>query len=414
MTRGEECGVEFRQSSKLSGVCYEIRGPVVDQADALAAAGHRVLRLNIGNPAAFGFAAPAAILEEMVRLLPTAHGYSDSRGLLPAREALHARYTERGFADLDVADIYLGNGVSELAGMAIQALVDTGDQVLIPSPDYPLWTAVTRLAGGTAVHYRCDESNSWQPDLDDVAARITDRTRAIVVINPNNPTGAVYSRELLAGIADLARRHQLMVLADEVYDRIVYPDGPDGGVHHHLAALAPDVLCLTMSGLSKSHRVAGFRAGWLVVSGPRRHARDYLEGLTMLAGMRLCPNGPAQVVIPAALADTSLDALLRPGGRLYEQRDAAWRALDAIPGVSCVKPAAALYAFPRLDPQVHPIVDDERFVLDLLLTEKIHVVQGTGFNWPAPDHFRVVTLPEVDELTSAIATIGRFLATYRQ
>lgn len=402
--------MEFRQSSKLSGVCYEIRGPVVDQANALEAAGHRVLRLNIGNPAAFGFAAPAAVVDEMVRRLPTAHGYSDSRGIRSAREALLARYTERGFGDLDVDDIYLGNGVSELAGMAIQALVDTGDQVLIPSPDYPLWTAVTRLAGGAAVHYRCDESNGWQPDLDDIAARITDRTRAIVVINPNNPTGAVYSRELLEGIADLARRHHLMVLCDEVYDRIVY----DGAVHHHFAALAPDVLCLTMSGLSKSHRVAGFRAGWLVVSGPRQHARDYLEGLTMLAGMRLCPNSPAQFVIEAALADTSLDALVAPGGRLYEQRDAAWRALNAIPGVSCVKPAAALYAFPRLDPDVHAIHDDERFVLDLLLQEKIHIVQGTGFNWPDPDHFRVVTLPQADELESAIGTIGRFLSTYRQ
>jgi alanine-synthesizing transaminase len=401
--------VEFRQSSKLTGVCYEIRGPVVDRANELEAAGHRVLRLNIGNPAAFGFAAPDAILEEMVRRLPTAHGYSDSRGIRPAREALVARYTAHGVADLDADDVYLGNGVSELAGMAIQALVDTGDQVLVPSPDYPLWTAVTRLAGGTAVHYRCDESNGWQPDLDDITARITDRTRAIVVINPNNPTGAVYSRELLEGIADLARRHNLMILADEVYDRIVYE-----GEHHHVAALAPDVLCLTMSGLSKSHRVAGFRAGWLVVSGPRQHARDYLEGLTMLAGMRLCPNSPAQFVIEAALMDDSLDALVAPGGRLRAQRDVAWRALNAIPGVSCVKPAAALYAFPRLDPEVHPIRDDERFVLELLLAEKIHVVQGTGFNWPDPDHFRIVTLPEAEELTAAITTIGRFLQGYRQ
>jgi len=260
------------------------------------------------------------------------------------------------------------------------------------------------------VHYLCDESNSWQPDLDDIAARITGRTRAIVVINPNNPTGAVYPAPLLAGIADLARRHNLMVLCDEVYDRILF----DGGTHHHLAALAPDVLCLTMSGLSKSHRIAGFRAGWLVVSGPRQHARDYLEGLTMLAGMRLCPNSPAQFIIEAALADDSLDALMRPGGRLREQRDAAWRALNSVPGVSCVKPAAALYAFPRIDPDVYPIRDDEQFVLDLLMQEKIHVVQGTGFNWPHPDHFRVVTLPPADELESAIAIIGRFLETYSQ
>lgn len=406
--------MEFRQSSKLNGVCYEIRGPVVEQANALEEAGHRVLRLNIGNPAAFGFTAPEAILDEMVRRLPTAHGYSDSRGIRSAREALLRRYTAGGVADLDVDDIYLGNGASELAGLAIQALVDTGDEVLIPSPDYPLWTAVTRLAGGRAVHYVCDESNGWQPDLDDIAARVTDRTRAIVVINPNNPTGAVYSPALLAGIADLARRHNLMVLCDEVYDRIVYSDGPADARHHHLAALAPDVLCLTISSLSKSHRVAGFRTGWLVVSGPRQHARDYLEGLTMLAGMRLCPNSPAQFVIEAALADDSLDALMAPGGRLREQRDVAWRALNAIPGVSCVKPAAALYAFPRIDPEVYDIRDDERFVLDLLMQEKIHIVQGTGFNWPRPDHFRVVTLPRADELETAIETIGTFLSTYRQ
>ena len=402
--------MEYRQSSRLTGVCYEIRGPVVEQANALEAAGHSVLRLNIGNPAAFGFEAPEAILRDMIASLPAAHGYSDARGILPARQAVAEYYAQRLSCAVDVDDVYLGNGVSELAAMAIQALVDAGDEVLIPSPDYPLWTAVTRLAGGTAVHYVCDESAGWQPGLDDIAAKITDRAKAIVVINPNNPTGAVYSPELLAGIADLARRHNLMIFADEIYDQILY----DGAVHHHIAATAPDVLCLTFGGLSKSHRVSGFRAGWLVVSGPRQHARDYLEGLTMLAGMRLCPNAPAQHAIAASLTDHSLDGLVQPGGRLAEQRDRAWRTLNEIPGVSCVKPQGAIYAFPRLDPAVHPIRDDEKLVLDLLLREKIHIVQGTGFNWPYPDHLRIVTLPHADELEAAIRRVGRFLDSYRQ
>ena len=402
--------MEFRQSRKLTGVCYEIRGPVIEQASALEAAGHTVLRLNIGNPAAFGFEVPGAILQEMIRSLSSAHGYTDARGILPAREAVAGYYARRFGTEVDARDVYLGNGVSELATLAIQALVDTGDEVLIPSPDYPLWTAVTRMAGGSVVHYACDEAAGWLPDLSDIAAKITDRTKAIVVINPNNPTGAVYPRELLAGIADLARRHHLMVLADEIYDRIVY----DGAVHHHVAALAPDVFCLTLGGLSKTHRVAGFRSGWLVVSGPRQHARDYLEGLTMLAGMRLCANTPGQHIIPAALADDSLAELVAPGGRLAGQRDRAWQALNEIPGVSCVRPQGAIYAFPRIDPQVHPIHDDEHFVLDLLLREKIHIVQGTGFNWPRPDHVRIVTLPEADELEVAIRRIGRFLEGYRQ
>jgi alanine-synthesizing transaminase len=402
--------MEYRQSSRLTGVCYEIRGPIIEQANALEAAGHSVLRLNIGNPAAFGFDAPEAILRDMTRYLPTAHGYSDARGILPAREAVADYYARRLSGAVNAGDVYLGNGVSELAAMAIQALVDSGDEVLIPSPDYPLWTAVTRLAGGNAVHYACDEGAGWLPDLGDIAARITGRAKAIVVINPNNPTGAVYPPELLEGIADLARRHNLMIFADEIYDKILY----DGAVHHHLAAIAPDVLCLTFGGLSKSHRVAGFRAGWLVVSGPRQRARDYLEGLTMLAGMRLCPNAPAQHAIPAALADDSLDKLLLPGGRLTEQRDRAWQALNEIPGVSCIKPQGAIYAFPRIDPGVHPIHDDEKLVLDLLLREKIHIVQGTGFNWPRPDHVRIVTLPLADELEAAIRRIGRFLDSYRQ
>ncbi|MEU4302528.1 pyridoxal phosphate-dependent aminotransferase [Kitasatospora aureofaciens] len=403
--------MEFRQSSKLNDVCYEIRGPVVDQANALEEAGHSVLRLNTGNPAPFGFEAPEEIIQDIIRNLPSAHGYSDSRGILPARRAVVQYYQQRGVEGVGVNDVYLGNGVSELIQMAVTALVDDGDEVLVPMPDYPLWTASVRLAGGKAVHYLCDEEAEWYPDLDDIAAKITARTKAIVVINPNNPTGAVYPKELLEGILDLARRHQLMVLADEIYDKILY----DGTEHHCLAALADDVLTLTFNGLSKAYRVAGFRSGWLVVSGPKQHATDYLEGLTMLSGMRLCPNVPAQYAVQAALGGhQSINDLVLPGGRLTEQRDIAVKALNEIPGVSCVKPKGALYAFARLDPAVHRIVDDERFVLDLLLREKIHVVQGTGFNWPRPDHFRFVTLPRADDLETAINRIGRFLATYRQ
>ncbi|MER7674651.1 pyridoxal phosphate-dependent aminotransferase [Kitasatospora sp. NPDC096128] len=403
--------MEFRQSSKLNGVCYEIRGPVVDQANALEEAGHSVLRLNTGNPAPFGFEAPEEIIQDIIRNLPSAHGYSDSRGILPARRAVVQYYQQRGVQGVGVDDVYLGNGASELIQMAITALVDDGDEVLVPMPDYPLWTASVRLAGGKAVHYLCDEGAEWYPDLDDIAAKITARTKAIVVINPNNPTGAVYPKELLEDILDLARRHQLMVLADEIYDKILY----DGTEHHCLAALADDVLTLTFNGLSKAYRVAGFRSGWLVVSGPKQHATDYLEGLTMLSGMRLCPNVPAQYAVQAALGGhQSINDLVLPGGRLTEQRDIAVKALNEIPGVSCVKPKGALYAFARLDPAVHRIVDDERFVLDLLLREKIHVVQGTGFNWPRPDHFRFVTLPRADDLETAINRIGRFLATYKQ
>ncbi|GAA2236920.1 MULTISPECIES: pyridoxal phosphate-dependent aminotransferase [Kitasatospora] len=403
--------MEFRQSSKLKDVCYEIRGPVVDQANALEEAGHTVLRLNTGNPAPFGFEAPAEILQDIIRNLPNAHGYSDSRGILPARRAVVQYYQQRGVKGVTVDDVFLGNGASELIQMSVQALVDDGDEVLVPMPDYPLWTAVVRFAGGKAVHYMCDEEADWFPDLDDIAAKITSRTKAIVVINPNNPTGAVYSKELLEGILELARRHGLMVFADEIYDKILY----DGIEHHCLAALSDDVLTLTFNGLSKAYRVAGFRSGWLTVSGPKQHAQDYLEGLTMLAGMRLCPNVPAQYAVQAALGGhQSIHDLTLPNGRLTEQRDVAWRALNELPGVSCVKPKGALYAFAKLDPAVHKIVDDEQFVLDLLLREKIHIVQGTGFNWPRPDHFRFVTLPRTDDLETAISRIGRFLATYRQ
>jgi alanine-synthesizing transaminase len=403
--------MEFRQSSKLAGVSYEIRGPVMEHANELERAGHSVLRLNIGNPAAFGFEAPEEILQDIIRNLSAAHGYSDSRGLLTARRAVVQHYQNLGLADIDVDDVFLGNGVSELASMAVQALLDDGDEILIPAPDFPLWTAVTTLAGGQAVHYLCDEGADWLPDLADMAAKITSRTRAVVIINPNNPTGAVYPRDLLEGILDLARRHHLLVIADEIYDKILYDDA----VHHCAATLAPDVLCLTLNGLSKAYRVAGFRSGWLLVSGPRQHAKSYLEGLATLAATRLCPNVPGQYAIQAALGGRqSITDLVLPGGRLREQRDRAWERLNEIPGVSCVKPRGALYAFPRLDPAVHKIHDDEKFVLDLLLREKIQVVQGTGFSWPRPDHFRIVTLPRADDLDAAITRIGRFLTGYRQ
>ncbi|MFD9904110.1 pyridoxal phosphate-dependent aminotransferase [Streptomyces sp. NPDC059063] len=403
--------MEFRQSSKLSEVCYEIRGPVIEHANALEEAGHSVLRLNTGNPAAFGFEAPEEIVQDMIRMLPNAHGYTDSRGVLSARRAVVQRYQALGIDDISVDDVFLGNGVSELITMAVQALLEDGDEVLIPAPDFPLWTAVTTLSGGKAVHYLCDEQADWYPDLDDLAAKITDRTKALVIINPNNPTGAVYPREVLEGMLDLARRHGLMVFADEIYDQILYDDA----VHHGVAALAPDLVVLTFCGLSKTYRVAGFRSGWLLVTGPKQHARDYLEGLTMLASMRLCANAPAQYAIQAALGGRqSIHELTAPGGRLREQRDRAWEKLNEIPGVSCVKPKGALYAFARLDPKVHKIHDDEKFVLDLLLQEKIQVVQGTGFNWPHPDHFRVLTLPYADDLDAAISRIGRFLSGYRQ
>jgi alanine-synthesizing transaminase len=402
--------MEIEQSAKLSNVLYDIRGPVLEEARRLEALGHRITKLNIGNPAPFGFEAPPEILVDVVRNLPTAQGYSDSQGIVSARTAIVQHYQTRGIDITDPDDVWLGNGVSELIQVALQALLDDGDEVLIPSPDYPLWTASTTLAGGHPVHYLCDETDGWQPDLDDVAAKITDRTKAIVVINPNNPTGAVYSPEVLRGIAELAARHQLVVMADEIYDKILYDDA----VHTNFATVAPDdVLVLTFNGLSKAYRLAGFRSGWMVITGPRRHASSYIEGITLLTNMRLCANVPAQHAIQTALGGRqSINELVLPGGRLLAQRDAAVTALRRIPGVSCVQPKGALYVFPRLDPEQYPIADDRRFVLDLLRAEHVLVVQGTGFNWPAHDHLRIVTLPWAEDLTEAIGRLGRFLSTY--
>ncbi|MBO2455842.1 pyridoxal phosphate-dependent aminotransferase [Actinomadura barringtoniae] len=403
--------MQVTQSQKLTNVCYDIRGPVLKRAKQLEAEGQRILKLHIGNPAPFGFEAPPELVQDMIRNLPEAHGYSDSKGILPARRAVVQRYTEQGFAGLDVEDVYLGNGVSELIVMTLQALLNDGDEVLIPAPDYPLWTAATCLGGGTPVHYLCDEAQDWAPGLGDMEAKITDRTRAIVIINPNNPTGAVYPQAVLEQIIELARRRNLIIFADEIYDRILY----DGAEHHSIAALAPDLLCLTFGGLSKNYRVAGFRSGWMVLSGPKQHAESYIEGLDILANMRLCPNVPGQHAIQAALGGhQSIDDLVLPTGRLGEQRDRAWKLLNDIPGVSCVKPQGALYVFPRLDPEVYPIEDDMRFALDLLEQQKLLVVQGTGFNWPATDHFRVVTLQYADDLEEAIARMADFLETRRR
>ncbi|MFD8701499.1 pyridoxal phosphate-dependent aminotransferase [Kitasatospora sp. NPDC059648] len=399
------------QSSKLANVCYDIRGPVLDEAMRLEEQGHRILKLNTGNPATFGFEAPPEILQDILRNLANAHGYGDSKGLLSARRAVVMHYEDRGLHGLSVDDVFLGNGVSELIQLAMTALLDDGDEVLVPAPDYPLWTASVSLAGGSAVHYRCDEQAEWYPDLADIEAKVTDRTRAIVVINPNNPTGAVYPREVLEGIVEIARRHDLVVYADEIYDKILYDDAE----HVPLATLAPDLFCVTFNGLSKSYRVAGFRSGWMVLSGDRQRARSYIEGLTVLASMRLCANMPAQHAVAAALGGRqSIKDLVLPGGRLLASRDAAYELLNRIPGVSCVKPKGALYAFPRLDPKVYKIRDDAQMVLDLLRSQRILLVQGTGFNWPEPDHFRLVTLPRPEEITDAVTRIGDFLSGYTQ
>jgi len=402
--------VSVLQSTKLADVCYDIRGPVLAEAQRMEREGQRILKLNIGNPAPFGFEAPEGILADVIAALPTAQGYSDSRGLVSARRAVVQYHQAKGVQSIDVDDVYLGNGVSELIVMALQALLDNGDEVLIPSPDYPLWTAAVSLAGGRPVHYRCDESQGWQPDLDDLAAKVGPRTRAIVVINPNNPTGAVYGESVLSGLLDQARAHGLVVFSDEIYDQILY----DEAVHVSTASLAPDVLCLTFNGLSKAYRLAGFRSGWMVVSGPRHEARSYLEGLDILANMRLCANVPAQHAVATALGGRhGLDELVLPGGRLREQRDTSLALLEEIPGVSCARPQGALYLFPRLDPDVYEVKDDQQLVLDLLREQNLLLVQGTGFNWPDPDHLRIVTLPHVDDLREAMGRLGAFLATRR-
>jgi alanine-synthesizing transaminase len=403
--------MNLRQSRKLEDVCYDIRGPVLEEAKRLEEEGRRIIKLNIGNPAPFGFEAPEEILVDIVRNLPTAQGYSDSQGLLSARTAIIQHYQSRGLDVEDPDDVWLGNGVSELISMALQALLDDGDEVLVPAPDYPLWTATTRLAGGRPVHYLCSEDSGWLPDLDDIRAKITSRTKALVVINPNNPTGAVYPEALLRELAGIAREHRLVVLADEIYDKILYDDAE----HIVTASLATDVLCVTYGGLSKAYRVAGFRSGWAVVSGPLQHAESFLAGVTLLANMRMCPNVPSQHAIQTALGGyQSINDLVLPGGRLKEQRDVAHRLLNEIDGVSCTLPKGALYVFPRLDPAVHQIHDDERLALDLLRDQHILITHGTGFNWPTPDHVRIVTLPDVETLTDALGRFGEFLSTYRQ
>lgn len=394
------------KSAKLKDVCYDIRGPVIAEAARLEAAGEHILKLNIGNPAPFGFTAPPALLDAIGANLHQSQGYCDAKGLPAARELISRHYQAKGVARASAEHIYIGNGVSELIQMSLQALVNNGDEILLPAPDYPLWTACTVLAGGNAVHYHCDESNGWQPDLDDIRSKITPRTRGLVVINPNNPTGAVYSKAMLQALIEIAREHQLVLFADEIYDQILY----DGAVHHPMAALSDDVVTLTFNGLSKAYLAAGFRQGWLMVSGNTDNARDYIEGLNMLANMRLCANVPSQHALVAALGEPdSIQPLLLPTGRLCQQRDLAFEMLSNIEGVSCVKPQGGLYLFPRLDPKRFAISDDEGLVLDLLRKEHILLVQGTGFHYPTPDHLRIVFLPPKDVLTDAISRFGHYL-----
>lgn len=402
---------QIKKSNKLEHVCYDIRGPVLQEAKRLEEEGNKVLKLNIGNPAPFGFEAPDEILVDVIRNLPSSQGYSDSKGLFSARKAIMQHYQARDMRDVTVEDIYIGNGVSELIVQAMQALLNNGDEMLVPAPDYPLWTAAVSLSGGNAVHYMCDEQQGWFPDLDDIRSKVTKNTRGIVIINPNNPTGAVYSKEILMEIVEIARQHDLIIFADEIYDKILYDDAE----HHSIAAMAPDLLTVTFNGLSKTYRVAGFRQGWMVLNGPKKHAKSYIEGLNMLASMRLCANVPMQHSIQTALGGyQSISEFILPGGRLYEQRNRAWELINQIPGVSCVKPMGALYMFPKIDLNRYSIKDDQKMILDLLLQEKVLLVQGTAFNWPYPDHFRIVTLPREDDLDMAIQKFGRFIAGYHQ
>ena len=401
---------KIQKSNKLSNVCYDIRGPIMDRARQMEEEGHKIIKLNIGNLAVFGFDAPEEIQQDMIRNLPTSAGYSDSKGIFGARKAVMHETQKQGIKGVTLDDIYLGNGASELIVMATNGLLNNGDELLLPAPDYPLWTAAVSLSGGTPVHYVCDEDNGWMPNIEDIRSKITKNTKGIVVINPNNPTGALYSDELLLQIVELARKHGLIIFADEVYDKVLY----DGVKHTPIASLSEDVLTLTFNSLSKSYRSCGYRAGWLVVSGDKKPAADYIEGLNMLSNMRLCANVPGQWAIQTALGGyQSINDLVGEGGRLRKQRDLAYELITAIPGVTCVKPQAALYMFPRLDPKVYPIKDDQQFFLELLQETKVMLVQGTGFNWKTTDHFRIVFLPHEDDLREAISRIAKFLENYR-
>ncbi|MDQ2075248.1 pyridoxal phosphate-dependent aminotransferase [Marinimicrobium sp. ABcell2] len=401
----------INKSAKLEGVCYDIRGPVLEHAYRMEEEGYRILKLNIGNPAPFGFSAPDEIIQDVIYNLPNAEGYTASRGLFPARKAIMHECQRLDIPGVEIDDIFLGNGVSELIVMAMQALLNNGDEVLVPSPDYPLWTAAVNLAGGKAVHYRCDEQSDWFPDIADMASKVTDKTRGIVIINPNNPTGSVYSKEVLEQIVSLARDKNLILFADEIYSKILYDDAE----FIPLARLAEDLLCVSFNGLSKSYRLAGFRSGWMIISGAKHRAKNYLEGLEMLASMRLCANVPGMYAVQTALGGyQSINELIIPGGRLRDQRDAAMKAIDAIPGMSCVKPKGAIYLFPKLDLNHYKIKDDQQLVLDFLIREKVLLVQGTAFNWPERDHLRIVFLPREDELTKAIGRLGEFLERYTQ
>ncbi len=402
---------KFEKSTKLDNVLYDVRGPVVDEASRMEEDGMEVLKLNIGNPAPFGFSAPQEVILDMLSNIRSSQGYSDSKGIFSARKAVMQYCQLRGIPGVTMSDIYTGNGVSELINLCMQALLDNGDEILIPAPDYPLWTATATLAGGKVVHYICDEEAEWFPDLDDIRSKITDRTKAIVIINPNNPTGAVYPRDLLEQIVQIAREHELIIFSDEIYDRLVM----DQYQHTSIAALAPDVFCVTFSGLSKSHMIAGFRIGWMVLSGPKKIAKGYIEGLNMLSSMRLCSNVPAQSIVQTALGGyQSVNEYIQPGGRIYEQREAVYKALTDIPGITAVKPKAAFYIFPKLDTKKFSITDDEQFALDFLHEKQVLIVPGKGFNWMEPDHFRVVYLPNVRVLDKAIGKLKDFLRTYHQ
>ena len=401
----------FDKSSKLEHVAYDIRGPILDEANRMMANGEKILRLNTGNPAEFGFTAPDEVIRDLIVNARNSEAYSDSKGIFSARKAIMQYCQLKGFPHVDIDDIYLGNGVSEMISISLQALLDDGDEVLVPMPDYPLWTACISLAGGNAVHYRCDEQADWYPDIDDIKSKITSNTKAIVVINPNNPTGALYSEDLLKEIVEIARQNDLIIFADEIYDRLVM----DGQKHTAIASLAPDVFCVSMNGLSKSHRICGFRAGWMVLSGPKANVRGYIEGLNMLANMRLCANVLGQHVVQTSLGGyQSVDELLMPGGRIYEQRNFIYKAVNEVPGLSAVKPTAGLYIFPKIDREMYRIDDDEQFCLELLKQEKVMLVPGKGFNWTEPDHFRIVYLPRVEELAEVQAKLTRVLSQYRR